>query len=121
VWFAAEHVFVDTREARIQVIMQSLEALETQVHSHPEDADAIRRLSRAYATWILSEGTPIPGRIEAALADSSNPDLLAGTAQALQRQYDEALQKGRPNLRLKKLSERYFERAKLINPKLDLE
>lgn len=95
--------------------MHYLEATAAADPSHPF---ALRPLADFYALTIL-EGGQLAARAQAGLEASNNEWVLGNAAYMLQSQYNQTLQRGAPNPRAAELAERYFLRAKAIDPKLD--
>jgi hypothetical protein len=92
--------------------------LEAAAAADPNHPFALRPLAHLYALSIL-EGGPLASRAEAALEASKNVWVLGNAAYMLQNQYNLALQMGRPNARAAELAQRYFLRAKALDPSLD--
>ena len=64
-------------------------------------------------------GGPLAARAQTGLEASRNVWVLGNAAYMLQSQYNLSVQRGARNLRAAELAERYFERAKALDPKLD--
>jgi hypothetical protein len=92
--------------------------LESAARSGPNHPFALRSLAHLYALSIL-EGGPLASRAQAGLETSKNVWVLANAAYMLQSQYNQSLQMGTPNPRAAGLAERYFLRAKALDPGLD--
>jgi hypothetical protein len=104
-----------------------LEGLDAGLHMHyleatasadPHHPFALRPLAHLYALSILGSG-PLASRAQAGLEASTNVWVLGNAAYMLQSRYNLALQMGRPNTRAAGLAERYFLRAKALDPNLD--
>src|SRR5580700_8950698 len=95
--------------------MQYLEATAVADPNHPF---ALRPLAYLYALSIL-EGGPLAAHAQAGLEASKNMWVLSNAAYMLQSQYNQTVQRGAPNSRAAELAERYFLRAKALDPKLD--
>jgi len=92
--------------------------LETTAAADPNHPFALRPLAYLYALSILERG-PLASRAQAGLEASNNVWVLGNAAYMLQSQYNRAFQMGAPNPRAAELAERYFLRAKTLNPNLD--
>ena len=95
--------------------MQYLEATAAADPNHPF---ALRPLANFYALSILERG-PLASRAQAGLDASNNVWVLGNAAYMLQSQYNQTLQRGAPNPRAAELAERYFLRARALDPNLD--
>jgi tetratricopeptide (TPR) repeat protein len=125
-WEAAAKAW--PREAAVQwnaaSFFQGLDAefhlryLEATAAADPNHPFAIRPLAEIYALSILNGG-PRGLRAQAALAASHNLWVISNAAYMLQSQYNLTVQRGVPDQRVAELAERYFLRAKAIDPKLD--
>jgi hypothetical protein len=96
----------------------SLHYLEATAAADPNHPFALRPLAHLYALAILEQG-PLAQRAQAGLDSSKNVWVLGNAAYMFQSQYNRSLQMGAPNPRAAALAERYFVRAKAIDPKLD--
>jgi hypothetical protein len=103
------------------------EGLEAERHMHyleataaadPNHPFALRPLANLYALSVLNGG-PLAARAQAGLEASKNVWVLGNAAYMLRSQYNQTLQAGRPNARAAELAERYFLRAKALDPNLD--
>ena len=92
--------------------------LEATAAADPNHPFALRPLADLYALSILAGG-PLASRAQAGLEASNNVWVLGNAAYMLQSQYNQALQMGTPNPRAAGLAERYFLRAKALDPNLD--
>jgi hypothetical protein len=92
--------------------------LEITAAADPNHPYAIRPLAHLYALSLL-DGGPLAARARAGLESSNNHWVLGNAAYMLQSQYNQDLQMGRPNPQAAELAERYFLRAKALNPALD--
>jgi hypothetical protein len=92
--------------------------LEATAAADPNHPFALRPLADLYALSILERG-PLASRAQAGLEASNNVWVLGNAAYMLQSQYNRALQMGTPNPRAAELAERYFLRAKALDPNLD--
>jgi hypothetical protein len=92
--------------------------LEATAAADPNHPFALRPLADLYAITIL-EGGPLAARAQAGLDASRNVWVLGNAAYMLQSQYNLSVQRGTRNPRAAELAERYFERAKAIDSKLD--
>jgi hypothetical protein len=92
--------------------------LEATAAADPNHPFALRPLADFYALSILERG-PLASRAQAGLEASNNVWVLGNAAYMLQSQYNQALQMGAPNPRAAELAERYFLRARALEPKLD--
>jgi hypothetical protein len=95
--------------------MHYLEATGVADPNHPF---ALRPLADFYALAILERG-PLASRAQAGLEASNNVWVLGNAAYMFQSQYNRTLQMGAPNPRAAELAERYFLRAKALDPNLD--
>jgi hypothetical protein len=92
--------------------------LDATVAADPNHPFALRPLANLYALSILERG-PLASRAQAGLDASKNVWVLGNAAYMFQSQYNRTLQSGAPNPRAADLAERYFLRAKALEPKLD--
>jgi hypothetical protein len=92
--------------------------LEATAAADPNHPFALRPLADFYALSILERG-PLASRAQAGLEASNNVWVLGNAAYMLQSQYNRTLQMGAPNPRAAELAERYFLRAKALDPNLD--
>jgi hypothetical protein len=92
--------------------------LEATAAADPNHPFALRPLADFYALSILERG-PLASRAQAGLEASNNVWVLGNAAYMLQSQYNQTLQMGAPNPRAAELAERYFLRAKALDPNLD--
>lgn len=92
--------------------------LEATAAADPNHPFALRPLAHLYALSIVGNG-PLASRAQAGLEASTNVWVLGNAAYMLQSQYNLALQMGRPNPRAAELAQRYFLRAKALDPNLD--
>jgi hypothetical protein len=92
--------------------------LEATARADPNHPHALRPLAHLYALAILESG-PLAARARAGLEASNNVWVLGNAAYMLQSQYNHSLQAGRPNAGAAELADRYFRRAKAIDPGLD--
>jgi hypothetical protein len=67
----------------------------------------------------MLERGPLAARAQAGLEASKNVWVLGNTANMFQSQYNQSRQRGAPNRRAAELAERYFLRAKALDPNLD--
>ena len=95
-----------------------LRYLEATAAADPNHPFALRPLADLYALSILGGG-PLAARAQAGLEASNNVWVLGNAAYMLQSQYNQTIQRGAPNPRAAQLAERYFLRAKALDPKLD--
>ena len=95
-----------------------LHYLEATAAADPNHPFALRPLADLYALSILQRG-PLASRAQAGLDASKNVWVLGNAAYMFQSQYNQTLQSGAPNPRAAELAERYFLRAKALDPKLD--
>ncbi len=95
-----------------------LEYLERTAAADSNHPFALRPLAHLYAAAILAGGPPAMHAQEK-LDESENVWILGNAAYMLQSQYNSSLQRGSPNTRAAELAERYFIRAKALNPGLD--
>ncbi len=93
--------------------------LEQTVAANPNNGSAVRELAHAYALALLQSNRNLAGYAANALDNSGNVWILGNAAYMLQCQYNETLQRGSPNERAAMLAERYFLRARSLDPKLD--
>jgi hypothetical protein len=98
-----------------ELYMHYLEATAAADPNHPF---ALRPLADLYALSILGGGQ-LAARAQAGLEASHNEWVLGNAAYMLQSQYNLSFQRGAPNPRAAELAERYFLRAKALDPKLD--
>jgi hypothetical protein len=94
-----------------------LRYLEATVAADPNHPFALRPLAHLYALSILDGSSAV--HAQAALDTSKNIWILGNAAYMLQSQYNQSLQAGRPNRRAAELAERYFLKAKVIDPTLN--
>ncbi len=92
--------------------------LEATVAADPNHPFAIRPLADLYALTILNGG-PLAPRARAGLEASQNVWVLSNAAYMFQSQYNQRVQSGTPDPRVVELAERYFLRAKALDPNLD--
>jgi hypothetical protein len=92
--------------------------LEATAAADPNHPFALRPLADFYALSILERG-PLASRAQAGLEASNNVWVIGNAAYMLQSQYNQTLQMGAPNPRAAELAERYFLRAKALDPNLD--
>lgn len=92
--------------------------LEATAAADPDHPFALRPLAHLYALSIL-EGGPLASRAQAGLEASRNVWVLGNAANMFQSQYNQGLQNGRADPRAAELAERYYLRAKALDPKLD--
>ena len=92
--------------------------LEATAAADPNHPFALRPLADLYALSILGRG-PQASRAQSGLEASNNVWVIGNAAYMLQCQYNQALQMGTPNPRAAELAERYFLRAKALDPNLD--
>ncbi len=101
-----------------------LRALEATAAADPNHPFALRPLAHAYALALVNGG-PLAARARNALEASKNLWVLGNAAYMLQSQYNQTLQQGQSlqqgatGARLAALAERYFLRAKALDPNLD--
>jgi len=95
-----------------------LHYLEATAAADPNHPFALRPLADLYALAILERG-PLASRAQAGLDTSTNVWVLGNAAYMFQSQYNQTLQRGTRNPRAAELAERYFLRAKALDPKLD--
>jgi hypothetical protein len=95
-----------------------LSFLEATAATDPNHPKALRPLSHLYALSMLERG-PLAARAQAGLEASKNVWVLGNTANMFQSQYNQSRQRGAPNRRAAELAERYFLRAKALDPNLD--
>jgi hypothetical protein len=98
-----------------ELYMHYLEATAAADPNHPF---ALRPLADFYALSILRRGQ-FAARAQAALEASNNVWVLGNAAYMIQSQYNQTIQRGAPNPRAAELAERYFLRAKALDPKLN--
>ncbi len=98
--------------------LRHLRALEAGVALDPEKAPGIRTLAFLYASEILERG-PLAAAAQAGLDASKNRWVLGNAAYMFQSQYNRKIQMGESDPRAAQLAERYFSRAKAIDPNLD--
>ena len=84
----------------------------------PNHPFALGPLARLYARTVL-EGGPLATRAQAGLEASNNVWVLSNAAHEFQSQYNRTLQMGLRNARAAELAERYFLRAKALDPNMD--
>jgi hypothetical protein len=92
--------------------------LETTAAADPNHRFALFRLADIYILSILERG-PLASRAQAGLEASNNVWVLGNAAYMLQSHYNQTLAGGAPDLRAAELAERYFLRAKALDPNLD--
>ena len=92
--------------------------LEAAAAADPNHPFALRPLAYLYALSIL-QGGPLEARAQAGLDASRNVWVLSNAAYMFQSQYNRTIQTGAPNPRAAELAERYFLRARALDPKLD--
>jgi hypothetical protein len=93
--------------------------LEATAAADPNHPFALRPLAHLYAVSVLQSG-PLASRALAGLEASKNVWVLGNAAHMLQGLYNQSLQmRGAPNTRATELAERYFLRAKALDPNLD--
>ncbi|MCU1257557.1 MAG: hypothetical protein JWO80_442 [Bryobacterales bacterium] len=92
--------------------------LEATAAADPNHPFALRPLAHLYALSILEHG-PLASRAQGGLEASRNVWVLGNAAYMFQSQYNQTLQRGTPNPRAAELAERYFLRAKALDPNLD--
>jgi hypothetical protein len=92
--------------------------LEATAAADPNHPFALRPLADFYALSILERG-PLATRAQAGLEASNNVWVLGNAAYMLQSQFNRTIQMGAPNPRAAELAERYFLRAKALDPNLD--
>ena len=95
-----------------------LHYLERTAEADPNHPYAIRPLAHLYGS-ALFEGSPLATHSEKALERSNNVWILGNVAHMLQNLYNQTVQARSPNARAAALAERYFLRAKAIDPNLD--
>jgi hypothetical protein len=91
--------------------------LEATAAADPNHPFALRPLADFYALSILGRGQ-LAARAAAGLEASNNVWVLGNAAYMFQSQYNRTLQMGVPNPRAAEFAERYFLRAKALDPKL---
>jgi hypothetical protein len=99
--------------------LQRLRHLEGTVSANPNNSSGIRELAHAYALALLQADQNVVRYAAAALDTSNNVWILGNAAYMLQCQYNETVQRGSANQRAAALAERYFLRARSLDPKLD--
>ena len=92
--------------------------LEATAAADPNHPFALRPLAHLYALSILERGALV-AHAQAGLEASKNVWVLGNAAYMFQSQYNRTLQMGAPNPRAAELAQRYFLRAKALDPKLD--
>ena len=92
--------------------------LEATAGADPNHPFALRPLADLYALSILERG-PLASRAQAGLEASNNVWVIGNAAYMFQSQYNRALQMGAPNPRAAELAERYFLRARALDPNLN--
>jgi hypothetical protein len=92
--------------------------LEATAAADPNHPFSLRLLADFSALSILGRG-PLASRAQAGLEASNNVWVLGNAAYMFQSQYNQTLQRGAPNPRAAELAERYFLRAKALDPNLD--
>jgi hypothetical protein len=95
-----------------------LHYLEATAAADPNHPYALRPLAHLYALSVV-EGGPLAARSQAGLEASHNVWVLGNAANMLQIQYNLRLERGQPTPRAAELAERYFLRARAIDPNLD--
>ena len=95
-----------------------LHYLETTALADPDHPFALRPLAYLYASAILEPG-PLTARAQAGLEASKNRWVLSNAANMFQSQYNAKIQYGVKDERAAELAERYFLRAKAIDPSMD--
>jgi hypothetical protein len=96
-----------------------LHYLEATAAADPNHPHALRPLAHLYALSLLESHGAMASRAQAGLEASKNVWVLGNAAYMLQSQYILSVQRGAPNRRAAGLAERYFLRAKALDPKLD--
>ncbi len=91
--------------------------LEATAALDPLHPYAIRPLADFYALSLLEEG-PLAERCRKGLDASRNVWVVGNAAYMLQSQYNRSVQVGDPKSRAKELAERYYVRAKALDPSL---
>ena len=76
-------------------------------------------MAHAYALALLQPDPKLAAYAGSALDASKNVWIVGNAAYMLQSQYNDSLQRGAPNERAATLAERYFLRARSLDPKLD--
>lgn len=99
--------------------LQRLRDVEGAVAANSNNASAVRGLAHAYALALLQADPNVVRYAGVALDTSTNVWILGNAAYMLQSQYNETLQRGSPNERAAMLAERYFLRARTLDPKLE--
>lgn len=92
--------------------------LESTAAADPNHPFALRPLAHLYALAILERG-PLTLRARAGLDASKNVWVLGNAAYMLQSQYNQSVQFGAPKPNAAELAERYFLRARALDPNLD--
>jgi hypothetical protein len=105
-------------EMRATAAEPDLPALEAAAHSN--DESAIRALAHAYALELLEAG-PRARYAQTALDATKNVWIAGNAAYMLRSQYNLSVQRGAPNPHIAALAERYFLKAKALDPSLDRE
>jgi hypothetical protein len=95
-----------------------LHYLEATAAADPNHPFALRPLADLYALSIL-ERDPLASRARAGLEASHNVWVLGNAAYMLRSQYNRSVQTGSPNPRAAQLAQRYFLRAKALDPNLN--
>lgn len=95
--------------------LRYLEATAAADSNHPF---ALRPLAHMYAVSILNGGL-LAARAREGLEASQNVWVLGNAAHILRNLYNQTLQSGTPDARAAELAERYFLRAKALDPNLD--
>lgn len=95
-----------------------LDYLEACAKADPNHPFALRPLAYAYAK-ALFDGSAYAARAEAALDVSRNVWVLGNAANMLHSFYGQSVQMNTTQRRAEELAERYFLRAKAVDPKLD--
>lgn len=100
-------------------LSRKIRELEGAVASNTGDASSLRELAHTYALALLPADGSAGKYAAAALDTSNNVWVLGNAAYSLQCFYNETRQRGSPNKRAAMLAERYFLRARSLDPKLD--
>ncbi|MBC7926239.1 MAG: hypothetical protein H7039_11335 [Bryobacteraceae bacterium] len=95
-----------------------LHYLEKTVAADPNHPFAIRPLAHLYALSILNRNS-LALRAHAGLEGSKNVWVLGNAAYMFQSQYNHSVQMGAPNAGAAQFADRYFLRAKALDPNLD--
>ena len=95
-----------------------LHYLEITTVADPEHPYAIRPLADLYALALLEPGS-MTSRAQAGLDASKNRWVLGNAAYMFQSQFNAKIQRGEKDPRAAELAERYFLRAKALDPSLD--